>query len=521
MLSSVAVLSSIILAVASVNLQNNINDQIIDTKQPNGYLILTNEASIKYEKTKTLPFELPNSISIYDASSSLSLEDLENSNTKRKLFFLNSNDKFINTFFNTLKDDDIYYFDTYSNQDSLNLEGEKIIPNDQYLNKQWGLENINAFEAWRIQTGSKNVKVGVIDTGISKDNPDLIDNYSEDLSYGVGLLAGDPGVDPNGHGTNVAGIIGAKGNNGVNFSGVSWDVTLVSLKLPLLNNSFMPWDLVEAINKASELNLPIVNYSIGGDGEDLSIKQAIENYNGLFVCSAGNKNLNIDEVFYTAGSFTLDNIICVGNSDKSNKKYKESCYGKNSVDLFAPGVQIYNTTPDNKNTVYYTGTSQSAPHVAGTAALLLSENPNLETDDLKSAILDNVTPISSLTPYCKTGGVLNANKALEEVHSYHHEYDRDYKWLNYEKHLATCRCGEVLEMPHIVSSKKPSGSKYYTCLLCGGSAEIGLTIIPSNNSESSSDFTITSNGVIVVNEDLAYKIKNEGLYIYDLIEGAS
>ena len=282
------------------------------------------------------------------------------------------------------------------------------LPNDTYYSSnQWGLDQIEAPKAWDITTGSNKVRVGVIDSGIAT-HPDLDDNVTT-------------GWDPvnnnaittdviNSHGTVVAGVIGAVGDNGIGICGVNWDVTLVPLQARS-STGYSDDDFVEIIKYATEHNISIINMSAGGYTDGTIKRQAIANYPGLFVCSAGNENTDTDSNIRWSASFDCKNIIAVGGSDSSDVKCSSSNYGATTVDLFAPGTGIYTTTTDNGYTTT-SGTSLAAPFVTGVAALIKSIRPNLTATEIKALILNNVDKVTALDGLCVTGGRLNAYKAV-------------------------------------------------------------------------------------------------------------
>ena len=245
--------------------------------------------------------------------------------------------------------------------------------NDPSFNLQWGLNDSSGIDvetAWEFERGSNSVCVGVIDTGIFP-HEDLVDNLVQGFSF-VG--ENNNTDDYYGHGTHVAGIIGAVGDNNIGISGVAPNIEIMPLKISDTNN----WEtanVIAAINYAQSLwggsrQVDILNFSGWNFPKSDSLQSAIENYPGLFVTIAGNGNSNIDSNPNYPGSFNIDNLITVGSIDQNGDKSSFSNYGL-SVDIYAPGSEIYSTLPNN-NYGYMSGTSMAAPHVAGAAALLLS-----------------------------------------------------------------------------------------------------------------------------------------------------
>ena len=311
----------------------------------------------------------------------------------------------------------------------------------------WGLHGeygINAESAWEFTTGSSNVRVGVIDTGVDS-HADLNGN----LGTGWNVLAENTEqIDTVGHGTHVAGTIGANGYHADGIVGVAPQVKLipiqaaVGLPIPLLNIviPLMNEDTcVAAVEWAIENNIDIINFSIGTYSEPLALKTAISNYTGLFVCSAGNGQ-QVDDKYvgvdtdtithypssYTKGETFSDRLISVGAIDSTGEITYFSNYGATTVDLFAPGAEILSTVPTSISSdgyAYFDGTSMAAPHVVGVAALIWSEFLNnacgLERSDIavkvKETILRNVTQDSRYSGKSTSGGRLNAAKALERI----------------------------------------------------------------------------------------------------------
>lgn len=312
-------------------------------------------------------------------------------------------------------------------------------PNDEkYTSEAYeALDAIRATQAWDITTGSKKVVVGIIDTGIDGKHEDLKDNlwvnpkpnrngYRNDLhGYDFANRCGGTPTDDDGHGTHVAGIVGANGDNGIGVCGVNWNVQLAWLRIGDKDGNIAISHAVEAINYAKNHDIPILNASWSGyasfnDYSDYKpLEEAIKNYDGLFVTAAGNDDVCIDTCPCYPASFDLPNIITVGashsdgyNSDLTNGlKAGYSNYGT-GVDLVAPGDNILSTIPGN-NYAEMSGTSMAVPMVAGVAALVMAKYPQYSTAQIKNAILNGTVKNGMFLKYCiANGAALNAYGAL-------------------------------------------------------------------------------------------------------------
>lgn len=304
--------------------------------------------------------------------------------------------------------------------------------------KNWGLFNqengkshINAPEAWKIEEGSHNVIVAVIDTGIDASHPDLAQNIWTDNSqnsnqkiHGWDFVNNTPNpVDTHnpGHGTHVAGIIGATINPKTGTSGVAHKISIMAVKYYSDANSGAVnlTNTVKAIHYAIDHGARIINYSGGGpefsDDEYLAIKRA-ESKGILFISAAGNESHNTDIVGnqYYPSAYRLSNIISVAATDIQNNLLNSSNWGKNTVDVAAPGANIYSTLPGNKYG-YMSGTSQATAFVTGLAALILSKNPSLSPAEVKKIIITSVDQLPNLKDKLISGGRVNAYAALKNL----------------------------------------------------------------------------------------------------------
>lgn len=324
------------------------------------------------------------------------------------------------------------------------------LPNDPDLGKLWGLKNTGAADtagargivgvdvgaeaAWNIETGSKNVVVAVIDTGIDFNHPDLnaqawvnekekngtpgVDDdgngYVDDVhGYNFAGNKGDS-TDDNGHGSHCAGTIGAKGDDGKGLVGVNWDVSMMAVKFLDKAGSGTLANAVKSIDYARINGAKIMSNSWGGGGASAVLKKAIEDANAagiLFVAAAGNETNNNDiSPTYPAG-YEVENVLSVAAIDNRGGLASFSNWGQKTVHVAAPGVNIVSTVPGAKYDSY-SGTSMATPHVAGIAALLLAHDSAATHLDIKKRIIDSARPLYNLKSRVSSGGVADAYYAL-------------------------------------------------------------------------------------------------------------
>ncbi|QXO93540.1 S8 family serine peptidase [Methanospirillum purgamenti] len=307
-------------------------------------------------------------------------------------------------------------------QGSLTPSGStSSISNDPYASYLWGLHNtgqtggtadadIDAPEAWAVTKGSTSVIVGVVDTGVDYNHPDLKAN----MVGGYNAITGTTNpMDDNGHGTHCAGTIGAVGNNGIGVVGVNWNVKIMPLKFLSSSGSGYTSDAIEAFAWGYNRGVRIFSNSWGGYGTDTALQDAISQYSdALFICAAGNDGSNTDVSPQSPSALPNANIIAVAATDHRDSLASFSNYGASTVDVAAPGVSIYSTYRGGSYT-YMSGTSMATPHVAGIAALIKAVKSGYTVAQVKQAILSGVDKKSGLSGKCVTGGRVNA---LQSVH---------------------------------------------------------------------------------------------------------
>lgn len=294
--------------------------------------------------------------------------------------------------------------------------------------------DIKTFRLWeKGVVGSKNIKVAVLDSGVDylhknlKENiyiniNEIPDNKIDDDKNGfIDDINGWNFIDKNnnpmdklGHGTHVSGIIGAKGDNDKGVTGVNQHVSIVPIKVMDDNGYGTLENILEGIYYAKSLGVQIINASLGGDPYSEAFFEALKMLNEnkiLFVAAAGNDNMNNDEIPFYPASYQLPNIIAVAANDNRDLKADFSHYGAKSVHISAPGVLITSTTPgDNYN--FFSGTSMSAPFVAGGAALLMSAFSNEDVFQIKERMIKSCDPSYPLKRDILCHGRLNLENAL-------------------------------------------------------------------------------------------------------------
>ncbi|MFZ9596195.1 MAG: S8 family peptidase [Bdellovibrionia bacterium] len=297
--------------------------------------------------------------------------------------------------------------------------------------QNWALYNknypshIHAPEAWKIQQGNSSVVVAVVDTGIYPWDPSLAPNLWKNKNspgekeYGWDFVTNKPNpVDTHGHGTHIAGIIGALFNPEAGTSGVTHRVSIMAVKYYSDQNTEAEnlRASIRAMRYAIEHGAKIINYSGGGpsfSNEEFEVLKEAEKKGVLLVAAAGNEHSNADDEnfsFYPA-CYPLSNIISVASTDIQNHLLSSSNWGKNKIHVAAPGDKILSQIPGNKRALL-TGTSQATAFVSGIAALLLSQNPLLTPQAIKKIILSSSDGLPELKNKVSSGGRVNAYAAL-------------------------------------------------------------------------------------------------------------
>jgi thermitase len=326
-------------------------------------------------------------------------------------------------------------------------EKKDILNYDPTAPVRWGLENTESSKAWRISKGSKKVVVAVIDTGADISHPSLKNNLwtnsGETGKDSKGRDKATNGVDDdnNGfvddvhgwnfvnntnslqdndrHGSHIAGIIGADGNNGPGLAGVAPQVSLMVLKYydskATVKNHLE--NTIKAIRYATKMGANIINYSGGGMSYSAEEFEAIRDArtNGiLFVAAAGNERSNSDYFRYYPANYPLDNIISVTAINPSIKVLPSSNYGESTVHIAAPGEEIYSTVPGG-GVGPMTGTSQATAFVTGVAVLVMANNSSLNYEEVKKHILATGDIEPSLAKKTGTSRRLNSYRALATI----------------------------------------------------------------------------------------------------------
>ena len=330
------------------------------------------------------------------------------------------------------------------------------VPNDAKFGDLWGILNsgqkdssgqvgkvgvdINVVPVWASGiTGSKDVLVAVIDTGIQWDHPDLSGNLytnpgeSGDLATngvdddGNGFIDDVHGwnfaakssnsSDDQGHGSHCAGTIGGSGNNSIGVAGVNWQVTMMPVKFLDAQGGGTLQGAVEAINYARTMGAKIMSNSWGGGGASQALKEAIEKARDagiLFVAAAGNDGTDNDSRPVYPAAYPVENVLAVSAVDNQGGLADFSNFGKKTVHVAAPGVNVMSST---KGSSYrsLSGTSMACPHVSGVGALLLSINPSMSYSELKERIMKTSQPLASVRRKVVSRGMVSAYNAINNI----------------------------------------------------------------------------------------------------------
>lgn len=316
-----------------------------------------------------------------------------------------------------------------------------VTPNDPYYTggNLWGMSRIGGSSAWDISSGDRGVFVAVLDTGIKNDHVDLSANMGvdKDGNWGKNLItSGALPIDDNGHGTHVAGTIGAMGNNGIGVVGVNWSVSLLAVKVLDSQGSGTGSQIMAGLDyvvaqKQRGLNIKVANMSLGGWGAPIYnlnsdpyavTFKAVSDAGIVLVVAAGNEGQDIDNPGWydhptqgwinLAGQrpypacFPFANMITVGSIASNSAMSDFSNYSPNFVQLAAPGSGIWSTSYTG-GYESMNGTSMATPHVAGAAALIAAASPTATAREIKARILANVNSNANISSKFYTKGDLN------------------------------------------------------------------------------------------------------------------
>ncbi|MFW5887197.1 MAG: S8 family serine peptidase [Bacteriovoracia bacterium] len=297
--------------------------------------------------------------------------------------------------------------------------------NEDNASKWWALRHINAFEVWNEGftncntsswgTADKPLRIGILDSGVDLDHPDLVNNLNTTLDKDF-VNDDDNADDDYGHGTHVAGIIAAQGNNSTGIAGVCWDAEIVAIKVLDDAGEGSLSDIIKGIDYANQNDIQITNHSYGiaitkspdqwetylfnEDQSMYPLSTSIQNSADkgfLMFAASGNSGENNDELLMIPANYSkfISNMISVGAVDPSNNLAYFSNYGTETVDIVAPGLEIMGTyikkeDGDTDWTPIYsaqTGTSMSTPILAGAAAMLWSIKPDATAEQIRNALL--------------------------------------------------------------------------------------------------------------------------------------
>jgi subtilisin family serine protease len=318
------------------------------------------------------------------------------------------------------------------------------IPDDPRLAEQWVVRNtgqtggtpgddLDTLRAWNVTTGSRDVIVAVIDSGIDASHPDLRDN----LYVNPGEIPGN-GIDDDGnglvddvsgwdfanadndpfddlfHGTHVSGIIGAVGDNGLGVAGMAWHVRILPCKFLNSDGLGLSSNAIRAIDYATLMGARVLNNSWGGGALSVAMKDTIDAAGSggvVFVVSAGNDGEDFAVRPQYPAAYTLPNVVAVAATDENDGLAAFSNFGAATVLLGAPGVHILSTLPGGQYGKL-SGTSMSAPIVSGALALLLSAEPDLDLAAIRARLTAAVKPVPALEGKTITGGRLDVFRLL-------------------------------------------------------------------------------------------------------------
>ena len=329
------------------------------------------------------------------------------------------------------------------------------IPNDPRFTEQWALQNlggnsrlfgsdIQVSSVWSHSTGQRELRIAVIDSGIDFNHPDLKNQqwknqkenrdgkdqdgngYIDDVS-GWNFVKDNQNVaDENGHGTNIAGIVAAEGNNGIGIAGVLWKASLMSLRVLDANGMGDVASAIEALDYATEHGAQVINLSWGSDAKSLFLKDAIRRsakFGAVVVCSAGNDGRDLAVHPYYPASFDLPNLVSVAASDPFDNPLLVSNFGAQVPTIAAPGAEVLTTkanltgaaADESGSYEAVSGTSAAAAIVSGIIGLFKSISLDMSPEEIKRGLVGGARTSYGLNGKNRAGGVVSVSGALTAV----------------------------------------------------------------------------------------------------------
>ena len=318
------------------------------------------------------------------------------------------------------------------------------VPNDTSYSRQYAHNRLNSEAAWEVTTGSRDVLVAVIDSGVDYNHPDLKDNYwTNPGEFGLDAEGNDKSangidddgngyvddfrgwdffnndndpMDDNSHGTHCAGIIGATGNNSEGIVGVNWEVSMIGLKIFSGGGQTNTAAIIEGIEYATLMGVDLSNNSWGGAEYNAAVEAAIQEARDagiIFVAAAGNNRSDNDRRIFYPANYKIDNVVSVLSTDSRDNKSGFSNYGSATVHIGAPGSSILSTVPNGRY-ASKSGTSMAAPYVTGVIALAMSKFPDEEHVKLINRVIHSGDKLSNLDGQVRNGRRLNASKIFDD-----------------------------------------------------------------------------------------------------------
>ncbi|HSH92889.1 MAG TPA: S8 family serine peptidase, partial [Roseimicrobium sp.] len=357
-----------------------------------------------------------------------------------------------------------------------------IVTNDPLIGQLWGLglstnAGMDVTRAWNITTGSPDIVVAVIDTGVSLTHPDLIANLAVNPTEISGNGVDDDGngyvddvkgwnfsantnvpEDLNGHGTHVSGTIAASGNNNIGVVGVARSSRILPVQFLSAAGVGYTSDAIAAVNYARIRGARLINASWGGGGYSTLLRDQIAQFTtgnrGLFVAAAGNNGSDNDISHIYPVGYDLPGIVGVAATNSSDTLAYFSNFGRTTVDVSAPGDYILSTYRNNTY-AFASGTSMAAPHATGTLALLFSHNRNLSGSDIKQLLTDYSDYPPALNGCSASDGRINAWRSLDKTMLF---------WLSPSSTQGSIPAGQTVSVQLSVDASRLSAGQYSASL---------------------------------------------------------